>query len=75
MIGQVTKVPEGFEGVIYGKKAQQELSGLELKDQVTLEKQSTFSEFTLWQKDAWLDEKAYPISLMSYLECAKIIHA
>ena len=47
---------------------------MELKEKVNLEKVADFSQFTLWQKDIWQDDKAYPLSLMSYLECAKIIH-
>ena len=60
--------------MIYGKKALEELTGLELKEKVSLEKVADFDEFTLWQKDIWQDDKAHPLSLMSYLDCAKIIH-
>ena len=75
MIGEVNKVPAGYKGVIYGKSSQQELQGVEMHEKVTMEAIGSFEEFTTWQKDKWLDDKAYPLSLMSYLDCAKIIHS
>ena len=48
MIGEVKKVPEGYKGVIYGKSSSQELQGVEIHDQVTMEATGSFEEFTVW---------------------------
>ncbi len=75
MIGVEHTLPNGYKGLVYGKKTHDELQGTEMQEVVMLESLGSFEKVTEWQKDKWSDDRGFPKSLVTYLDCAKLIHS
>ena len=79
MLGRDIKLPEGYQGIVFGKLNQQsgylQADSSGYSEKIDFEELAHFDRLTEWKKDAWTAERGFAQNLVDYLECAKILNA